>query len=316
MERISVKIVINPMKRFFILHLPALNHTAMRKKERFPKFSDDHDENIEMQNNYLLMKIMLESDAKISSSHPQTPEMRNSFLKFVIKNKLHLTFSNKVADLLGNPIFPDEKALDHEAFKLEHKRLKNLLSSHSIKVKFEKKLNDRLKYNFITKELFEYETDKNPELPMEFFYEFFHRDFESEIREAADFFMTDFFEQELENENDYGIDVFESPKKFTVTKEKFLNQIDAVYPLFYQINQSSFSIEKVKTDTKLVKSNFEGTGFCEGNLKYSVVYPDGEKRAITGRFTIYFRLEYLGFLVSYYEIAGLNCPANSSKAKS
>ena len=94
----------------------------MRKKETFPKFSDDYDENIEMQNNFLLMKIMLESNAKISSSHPQTPEMRNSFLKFVIKNKLHLSFSNKTADLLGNPAFADEKELDKEAFKLEYKR--------------------------------------------------------------------------------------------------------------------------------------------------------------------------------------------------
>jgi hypothetical protein len=284
----------------------------MRKKETFPKFSDDHDENIEMQNNFLLMKIMLESNAKISSSHPQTPEMRNSFLKFVIKNKLHLSFSNKVADLLGNPDFADEKDLDKEAFKVEYKRLKNLLYSHSIKVEFGKKLNNRLKYNFITKELFEYETDQNPELPMKFSYEFFHRDFETEIREGVDFFMADFFENELQKARDYGIDIYKRPKKSGVTKENFLKQIDSVYPLFYQISDSSFEIEKIETDTKLVKSNFEGTAYCEGNLTYSVQYADGENRRITGQFKIHFFLQYIGFLVSYYEIAGLNLPADSS----
>ncbi len=284
----------------------------MRKKETFPKFSDDYHENIEMQNNFLLMKIMLESDAKISSSHPQTPEMRNSFLKFVIKNKLHLNFSNKVADLLGNPVFADENELDKEAFKVEYKRLKNLLYSHSIKVEFDKKLNDRLKYNFITKELFEFETDQNPELPMRFSYEFFHRDFEIEVREGVDFFMGDFFENELQTEGDYGIDIFRCPKTSGVTKEKFLKEIDSVYPLFYQINDSSFTIEKVETDTKLVKSNFEGTAYCEGNLAYTVQYPDGDNRRIAGRFKIWFSLQYIGFLVSYYEIAGLNLPADSS----
>ncbi len=280
--------------------------------ESFPKFSNDYDENIEMQNNFLLMKIMLESDVTISSSHPQTPEMRNNFLKFVIKNKLHLTFLNKVTDLLGNPVFADEQQLDEGAFKLEYKRLKNLLYSHSIKVEFDKKLNDRLKYNFITKELFEFETDQNPELPMKFSYEFFHRDFENEVREAADFFMTDFFENELQKEGNYGIDIFACPKTFGVTEEKFLKQIDSVYPLFYQISDSSFTIEKIETDTKLVKSNFEGTAYCEGNLVYTVQYADGDVRRITGRFKIYFSLQYIGFLLSYYEIAGLNLEGESS----
>jgi hypothetical protein len=284
----------------------------MRKKETFPKFSDDYDENIEMQNNFLLMKIMLESDAKISSSHPQTPEMRNSFLKFVIKNKLHLSFSNKIADLLGNPGFPDEKELDNEAFKLEYKRLKNLLYSHSIKVEFDKKLNTRLKYNFITKELFEYETDQNPELPMKFSYEFFHRDFDTEIREGVEFFLADFFENELQKERDYGIDIFKRPNKAALSKGKFLKQIDSVYPFFYQISDSLFEIEKIETDTKLVKSNFEGTAYCEGNLTYTVQYADGETRRITGGFKIHFFLQYIGFLVSYYEIAGLNLAAASS----
>ena len=284
----------------------------MRKKEKFPKFSDDYDENIEMQNNFLLMKIMLESNAKISSSHPQTPEMRNSFLKFVIKNKLHLSFSNKIADLLGNPDFADEKDLDKETFKQEYKRLKELLCSHSIKVEFSRKLNSRLKYNFITKELFEYETDQNPELPMKFSYEFFHRDFETEVREGADFFMADFFENELQHQRDYGIDIFKRPNQSGITKGVFMKQIDAVYPLFYRISDSSFEIEKIETNTKLVKSNFEGTAYCEGNLAYSVRYTDGENRRITGRFKIHFFLQYIGFLISYYEIAGLNLPADSS----
>ena len=284
----------------------------MRKKERFPKFSDDYHENIEMQNNFLLMKIMLESNAKISSSHPQTPEMRNSFLKFVIKNKLHLSFSNKVADLLGNPVFADEKELDKEAFKIEYKRLKELLYSHSIKVEFAKKLNERVKYSFITKELFEYETDQNPELPMRFSYEFFRRDLQNEIREGVDFFMADFFENELQKERDYGIDIFMAPNKPGLTKQEFLKQIDSVYPMFYQINESSFTIEKIETDTKLVKSNFEGTAYCQGHLSYAVKYPDGENRRITGTFKIYFSLQYIGFLVSYYEIAGLNFTADSS----
>ncbi|HEU5054000.1 MAG TPA: hypothetical protein VFT78_12860 [Hanamia sp.] len=278
----------------------------MRKKEIVPKFSDDHDENIEMQNNYLLMKIMLESNAEISSSHPQTPEMKNSFLKFVIKNKLHLSFSNKVADLLGNPEFPDEKDLDKEAFKIEYNRLKNLLYSHYMKVKYHNRLSERKKYNFIVKELFEYETDQNPELPMTFYYNFFHRDFESEIREAADFFMADFFENELTAENNFGIEEFQSPKNIKCTQQEFVKKIDAVYPLFSEISDCTYHIEKVNTDTKLVKSNFEGDGFCEGTLSYSIKYPNGDMQNISGNFKIYFSLQYLGFLVSYYEIAGVN----------
>ncbi len=285
----------------------------MRKMESFPKFSDDYHENIEMQNNFLLMKIMLESDAKLSSSHPQSPEMRNSFLKFIIKNKLHLTFSNKVSDILGNPVFKDEKELDNETFKLEYKRLKGLLYDHSVKVKFKKKLSERRKYHFIINELFEYETDQNPELPMKFNYEFFHRDFGNEIREATDFFMADFFENELQKNADYGIEMYKSPVDVAISKEKFLHQIDAVYPLFYAIDDFSFSIKKIETDTKLTKSKFEGTGFCEGNLTYSVIYPDGEKRRIGGGFKISFSLQYLGFLVSFYQIAGLNYPANFSE---
>lgn len=256
---------------------------------------------------------MLESDSRIESAFHETPEKRNSFLKFVIKNKLHLSFSNKVADLLGNPFFPDEKDLDKEAFTLEYKRLKNLLYSHSIKVEFKEKLKTRRKYNFIIKELFEYVTDQNPELPMEFSYDFFHRDFEKEITEAVDFFMNDFFNKEMKEERDYGIEFFARPHQDALTKEQFLDQIDAIYPLFWKINEPSFTIEKIETDVTLVKSNFAGSGFCEGNLDYSVVFADGEERRITGPFRIYFSLQFLGFLVTYYEIAGLNTLSYSSE---
>lgn len=303
---LQISIIWTSNYALFDLHLSLKPPHQMRKKEIAPKFSDDHDENIEMQNNYLLMKIMLESNAEISSSHPQTPEMRNSFLKFVIKNKLHLTFSNKVADLLGNPEFPDEKELDKEDFKIEYKRLKNLLYSHYIKVKYQKRLSDRKKYNFITKELFEFETDQNPELPMTFYYEFFHRDFENEITEAADFFMADFFENEFNSENNFGIEEFKAPENIKCTQQEFVEKIDAVYPLFREISDCSYNIEKITTNTKLVKSNFEGDGICEGTVSYSVRYPDGDFQTINGQFRIYFSLEYLGFLVGYYEIAGVN----------
>ena len=291
----------------------ALINSHMRKKESFPRFSNDYHENIEMQNNFLLMKIMLESDSGIESTFHETAEKKNSFLKFIIKNKLHLTFSNKVADLLGNPTFTDYKELDNEAFILEYKRLKKLLSSRSIKVDFKRKMSKRCKYDFIITELFEYVTDQNPELPMEFSYEFFHRDFEKEITEAVDFFMNDFFRKELREERDYGIELFKLPSKDCLRKDKFLHQIDAVYPSIYQIDNPSFTIEKIETDVDLVKSNFAGTGFCEGKVDYSAIYSDGETRRITGPFKIYFSLQFLGFLVTYYEISGLNLPAASSE---
>ncbi|HEY5368675.1 MAG TPA: hypothetical protein VIJ75_06760 [Hanamia sp.] len=88
-----------------------------------------------------------------------------------------------VFDLLDKPEFEDEKNLDDERFEAEFSRLNSLLEEHGMDVSFNREREDRLKYNFIPKELFEHETTFMPVKGMitGFLYEEFHPDHELDV---------------------------------------------------------------------------------------------------------------------------------------
>ena len=108
------------------------------------------------------------------------PEIENQWLKNVME--FEKAYANakpqKIVDLLGRPSFENENSMDDKKFKTEFIRLNKLLNDHNINVDFIVPQSDRVKYHFITEELFEHETDFVPVEGMttNFIYEEFHPD--------------------------------------------------------------------------------------------------------------------------------------------
>src|SRR6185437_7752057 len=165
------------------------------------KFSDDPEENLRMQNDFLKMKMMAESGAWFGGEGGLPPDIENQFLKNVMEfEKVNADApSRTIYDLLDKPDFEDEKNLDDEKFEAAFSRLNILLEDHGMDVGFNREREDRFKYNFITKELFEHETTFIPVKGMitGFLYEEFHPDHELDITEMTNRFLNDFLDRSL-----------------------------------------------------------------------------------------------------------------------
>ena len=151
------------------------------------KFSDDPEENLRLENEFLKMKMMAESGGIFggNSDGGISPEIENQWLKNVMEfEKAYASAKpQKMFDLLGKPFFEDEKNLDDKRLNDEFIRLNKLLDDHNINVDFLAPQPERVKYHFITLELFEHETDFIPLKGMttNFIYEEFHPDHKSDI---------------------------------------------------------------------------------------------------------------------------------------
>src|SRR5665213_2318072 len=123
----------------------------MSNREQLPeeeKFSDDPEENLRLQNDFLKMKMMAESGAIFGGGSDLPSDIENQFLKNVMEfEKTNSVANNRsIYQILGNPEFEDEKNLDEEKFEKEFTKLLELLKSNNINVEFNRERNDRFKY--------------------------------------------------------------------------------------------------------------------------------------------------------------------------
>ena len=160
-------------------------------------FSDDPEENLRMQNDFLKMKMMAESGAIFGGDADLPAEIENQFLKNILEFEKVNADSKpvRIFEILGKPFFDDEKNLNATQFRTQFTRLMDLLNDYSINIHFTKERDDRFKYNFITKELFNHETSFLPVKGMVtyFSYEEFHPDHKQEITDITNHFLNDFF---------------------------------------------------------------------------------------------------------------------------
>ena len=284
------------------------------------KFSDDPEENLRMQNDFLKMKMMIESGAQFggSSDGGLPPEIENEWLKNIMEfEKINQDAKPvKIGDLLKNPLFKEEKELNEIDFDNEFSRLEKMLEENGIMVEFSKERDDRFKYNFITTELFDHETTIIPVKGMTtyFSYEEFHPDHELDIRNFTDEFLNDYFDKNLDEDTFYIGDHFIEPDGNVLSKEELMKRFHAAFEAFVTIENTSFNIENI--DFELSEETEEGNhgmGFSEGEIKYEIIFPQGERKKIHGPFKIYFSLQWGSWHICFFYLAGFNYHASEGE---
>ncbi|HET7116217.1 MAG TPA: hypothetical protein VFI29_06985 [Hanamia sp.] len=285
------------------------NHNQLPEEE---KFSNDPEENLRMQNDFLKMKMMLESGARFGGNDGELPpEIENEWLKNIMEFEKANADSKaaKIFDLLGKPFFEDELNLNEKIFKNEFSRLQKLLKNHGIKVEFNRERNDRFKYHFITKELFDHATTFMPVKGMTtyFLYEEFQPDHELDIKNLTGQFLNDYFEKKLDEDSSYIGNHFVEPNGNVLSKEELMKQFLAAYDVFMKIENTSFTIENI--DFELNEESVDGQqgmGFSEGEIRYDIVFKGGELKKIFGPFKIYFSLRWDCWEICFFYLAGFN----------
>lgn len=274
------------------------------------KFSDDPEENLRMQNDFLKMKMMAESGAWFGGEGGLPADIENQFLKNVMEfEKVNAEGpSRTIYDLLDKPDFEDEKDLDDEKFKAAFSRLNRLLEDHGVDVGFRRERDDRFKYNFITKELFEHQTTFMPVKGMitGFLYEEFHPDHEWDITNLTNHFLNDFLERNLDVDTYYINEQIIHPEGKLISREDIIKRFFSMYEAIPAFENPSFIIENQDFELHENDTVQTGMGFSEGTIQYDLIFRDGERKKIKGPFKIYFSLEWDCWSICFFYLAGYN----------
>lgn len=276
------------------------------------KFSDHPEENLRLENEFLKMRMMVESGAIFGSESDNIipPEIGNQFLKNVMEFERANAYAKpqKIFDLLGRPAFEYEKNLDDKKFQDEFIRLNKLLDYHNINVDFLTSKTDRDKYHFITRELFEHETHFIPIKGMStnFIYEEFHPDHKKDIEEITGDFLNDFFDRRLSVDTTYIDDEIILPDGIGISKAQLINRFYSMYEVAVEFQNYSYKIEKIEFDINDEEGAPSAMGFSEGEIKYDMICKDGMRNTIHGPFKIYFGRQWESWNIYFFYLVGYN----------
>ena len=274
------------------------------------KFSDDPEENLRMQNEFLKLKMMAESGAHFGGDGNLSPEMENLFLNNILEFEKQQSSSTerKIKDILGNPIFEKEENLNDGTFEKAYQDLNDLLQEYSLQIDFSRERTNRFKYNFITTEFLNQETPffNVKGMVSHFSYEEFHPDHELDIRETTHQFLDDFLERNLDAETYYIENQIAEPDGNIIKREEYMKRFEAMYEATQSFENYSFEIENIDFELHEGEQDKTSMGFSEGRITYEIVWATGERRLIDGPFKIYFSRTWEVWKIFFFYLAGFN----------
>lgn len=161
-------------------------------------------ENLNAENE--LLKIKLKSEFGMKDMNSQLPaELENEWLNYIYNfEKLHKEAKEiSIYERLGKPEYKKIADLNNEEVTSELSRLLNLMEENNLILNFLCDYDDRIKYEFITEELFaeEIEDVRIEGMMTNFIYEEFHQNHEYDIKEAVSSYFNYFLCQEINEEH-------------------------------------------------------------------------------------------------------------------
>lgn len=288
----------------------------MNKNDDLPeeeKFSDDPEENLRLQNEFLKLKMMAESGAYFGGDGNLPPEIENQFLNNILEfEKQHASSTEKkIRDILENPVFEKEESLTNPAFEKAYEHLNDLLKKNNLQIDFRRERDNRFKYNFITTEFLDHATTFVSVKGMisYFSYEEFHPDHELDIRETTHQFLDDFLERKLDAETYYIEAEIAEPDGNIINREEYMKRFEAMYEATQSFENYSFEIENIDFELHEEEEGKTSMGFSEGRITYDIVWPTGERKLIDGPFKIYFTRTWDVWGIFFFYLAGFNMHA-------
>lgn len=253
--------------------------------------SDNEDENLRMENELMRLKMQAELGAQSYSSGDLDPALENEFLKHVMAFEQNYADAKrvKIFDLLGKPEFKKADELNDAELRIELEKVTGLLNDKNIDVYFGDGYDNRVKYAFITDELFEHETDDlmMPGMMMNFDYEEFHPDHQKDIANRAEEFITGWFEQGLDERAWCFADEFVVSGGRTITKKQLAEKLKQIFDSYQAFTDAEYKIFDIRFEFKTET----GMGHAEGQVKYKAILESGEEVLFKGPFKLYLSCE-------------------------
>jgi hypothetical protein len=205
---------------------------------------------------------------------------------------------------LNEPVFPSESELNEHAIQIALDSLLKLLNKKQIKLEFLGEYNPRIKYKFITEELFEEKIPDNiaKDMTCHFIYEEFHPNHTLDLERKTQCFIMDWMAQSINEHHPVLADTFTTPRGKILRKDEMVLKINTMFNSYQEFKNCQYAVDHVNFEL----SHDTGLAFAEGHIKFNAVLYDKEEIVIEGPFKLYFNLEYDWWSVFYFVFPGFD----------
>ncbi|MEO6167609.1 MAG: hypothetical protein ABIO46_14470 [Chitinophagales bacterium] len=278
-------------------------------QENEEPLNPEREEQLQVENELLKLKIQAQFGGMSGSSGDLPPEIENEFLKHVMAFEQQFNGEHKpvkMVSFLGNPVFRQPEGLGDREFKLESKKLTDLLYEKGISVDFLRDRDDRFQYKFITEELFEHESDFGVNLQGMmhcFIYEEFHPDHEMDIEDRTRDFMHAWLQRTTEYANHYLAKAFIQPNGKVCLLEQLTLRLQQLFDSYKAFENFDYKIFEIKFQLHPDQEP-RGLGHAEGIVKYDAILENGERKSVEGPFKLYLVLEHDWWSIFYFVMEG------------
>ncbi len=275
------------------------------------QFSDDPEEQLRIENELLKLKLQAETGADLYELSEMPPDVENAFLNNILAFERQLDSMEEVPvfDILGKPDdFKNESLLSDKEIDRELKRLTDLMQDKGIEVGFSGEYENRLKYKFITEELFLHETQQFdiPDMVNHFMYEEFHPNHKLSIEALAQEFLDVWLAKAIDPETWVLAEELEGAGQKKYSKAEVLQKINNIFDAYLSFDEGRAEMTEVSFEEQPDHPEVQGTGFVQGHISYEAQLESKEVQPVnTG-----FRLE-VELREEYWAICGINMPGLS-----
>ena len=270
------------------------------------EFSENQNENLHIENEILKLKMQAESNAIFVTDKDLPPDIEHFFLKNV--QQWEEAYKNikqvKVYDYIKRPEYKAEETLTDDEIPRELERITETMRLNNICLHVEDNYDPRIIYRFITRELFEHETDdmQMPGMVQNFTYEEFHPNHQLDIQRRTMDFFEDYFERKF-NEYSWELnELFILADGRTLSKQEVLSKMQKLFDSYTSFSNVQFAIGE--TSFQFNNEEGPGLGHAEGAVKYTASMENGELVQIEGPFKLYMSYEYSWWNIYYFVFPG------------
>ncbi|MEO5892772.1 MAG: hypothetical protein ABIQ31_21160 [Ferruginibacter sp.] len=277
--------------------------------EQGENFSDDLQENLRIENEFLKIKLKAQyGDAfEMGSSEDMPPDIENQFLKSMMafEDEYANAEYTTVYERIGKPFCKQAVEMTKPEMSAAIKEITKLLLKNEIAFHIsDGPYPDELIYRFITEELFEVKVEKRPIAGMStnFIYEEFHPNHKADIIKRSHTFLMNWFHREF---TEYCTELSWhciTEDGTQLTREDIIGKMNIFFHAFHEFRDDAYNIDNVSFE--LQDADAKGMGFAEGMLKYDAIMDNGEIIHYKGPYKLYMQMEDNWWSIFYFVMPG------------
>lgn len=272
------------------------------------QFSDDPEEQLRIENELLKLKLQAETGADLYELSEMPPDVENAFLNNILAFERQLDSMAEVPifEILGKPDdFKNESELSDAEIDRELERLTDLMRDKSLEVGFGGEYDNRLKYKFITEELFLHETQQFdiPDMVNHFMYEEFHPNHKLSIEALAQEFLDNWLTKTMDAETWVFAEELTGTDGQAYSKTEVLKKIDHVFDAYLSFDEGKAEIKELSFEERPDDPVVQATGSVQGHISYDAQLESREVQPVAESFRLEVELRE-----GYWAICGLHMP--------